>query len=278
MLHLAPSLSSQAAPSRVARTLPAALAFAFVTPVFLAQMACGGAAGSTTPTSPGAPETSSSTAGSTASAPAHGYVVLARGAAKADAWSLAQETYRSPRLRPRLDEAHARVFAGEDAPAGRKDLTELAETRDAVVDEGAASRRILTSLGKEYGLEGVLVVSSSEGASAASARLFTIETGRFEPLELRSETDTGWTSARATLERLAPREVTPPSASNGVAQAPANATKGGEEPKPGRSKAFYESPWFWGAAGAAAALGGAFFLATRDSSSDSIHVQMQVPR
>ncbi len=210
----------------------------------------------------------------TESTPAHGYVVLARGAAKENAWSLAQETYRSPRLRPRLDEAHARVFAGEDAPAGRKDLAELAEARDAVVDEGVASRRILTSLGKEYGVEGLLVVTSTEGSSPGSARLFTIETGRFEPLELRSETDTGWTSARATLERLAPREVTPAGGANAVAKAPA---KSGEEPKPGQ-KAFYESPWFWGAAGAAAALGGAFFLATRDSSSDSIHVQMQVPR
>lgn len=268
MLHLAPSLSSQAASSRAARTLPATLAFAFVAPLFLAQVACGGAAAS----SAGAPGASASS-GTIESTPAHGYVVLARAATKENAWSLAQETYRSPRLRPRLDEAHARVFAGEDAPAGRKDLAELAEARDAVVDEGAASRRILTSLGKEYGLEGVLVVGSSESASPASARLFTIETGRFEPLELRSETDTGWTSARATLERLAPREVTPAP----VAQAPSNATKSGEEPKPGR-KAFYESPWFWGAAGAAAALGGAFFLATRDSSSDSIHVQMQVPR
>lgn len=267
MLHLAPSLSSQAASSRSARTRSIALVVAFVTPVFLAQMACGGASAS----SAGAPSPSTSASAVEANA-AHGYVVLARGAAKENAWSLAQETYRSPRLRPRLDEAHARVFAGEDAPAGRKDLAELAEARDAVVDEGAASRRILASLGKEYGLEGVLVVGSSEGASPA-ARLFTVETGRFEPLELRSETDTGWSSARATLERLAPREVTPAP----VAQAPANATKSGEEAKPGR-KAFYESPWFWGAAGAAAALGGAFFLATRDSSSDSIHVQMQVPR
>lgn len=275
MLHLAPSLSSKAVPSLAARTLPAALAFAFVTPIFLAQMACGGASASSA-SSPGAPGASAS-AGATESTPAHGYVVLARGAAKENAWSLAQETYRSSRLRPRLDEAHARVFAGEDAPAGRKDLAELAEARDAVVDEGVASRRLLTSLGKEYGLEGLLVVSSSEGSSPASARLFTVETGRFEPLELRSETDAGWTSARATLERLAPREVTPSGGANGVAKAPANATKSGEEPKPGQ-KAFYESPWFWGAAGAAAALGGAFFLATRDSSSDSIHVQMQVPR
>ena len=273
MLHLAPSLSSKAASSRVARTLPVSLAFALVTPLFFAQMACGGASASSASSSgPGAPSASTS-AGGTESTPAHGYVVLARGAAKENAWSLAQETYRSSRLRPRLDEAHARVFAGEDAPAGRKDLAELAEARDAVVDEGVASRRLLTSLGKEYGIEGLLVVSSSEGSSPASARLFTVETGRFEPLELRSETDTGWTSARATLERLAPREVTP----TPVAKASANATKSGEEPKPGQ-KAFYESPWFWGAAGAAAALGGAFFLATRDSSSDSIHVQMQVPR
>lgn len=231
-------------------------ALALVALVAPAAMACGGAGpGSTTPA---------------ASAPvpraARGYAVLARSAQRDAAWSLAQETYRSERLRPRLDEATARVLVGEAAPPARRDLRDVAETRDAIVDTGAPSRKLLASLAKDLELEGILVVSR-EGEGAAVARLFEAADGTFSPIEVREGEGGQWGAAVASIERLAPRLAPEPVK---VAEKPA--------PAEGKSKAFYESPWFWGAAGAALALGGAFFLATRDSSSDSIHVQMQVPR
>jgi hypothetical protein len=48
-----------------------------------------------------------------------------------------------------------------------------------------------------------------------------------------------------------------------------------EAPSPARP--FYESVWFWGAVGAAALLGGAAYIATRDSSPSTIHLEVQVP-
>lgn len=206
-----------------------------------------------------------------------GYAVLARPPFRDAAWSLAQDTYRSERLRPRLDEGTARVLAGEAAPSGRRDLTDLAETRDAITDEGVPSRKLLASLAKDLGLEGILVVTqvTREGESPAApvARVFEADAGSFSPIEVRSG-EGRWLGAVASIERLAPPMAREQASSKPV-RAPSPDAAHAQE---GKSKAFYESPWFWGAAGAAIALGGAFFLATRDSASDSIHVQMQVPR
>ena len=44
------------------------------------------------------------------------------------------------------------------------------------------------------------------------------------------------------------------------------------------SKPFYASPWFWGAIGAAALGGTAFYFATRDNTPSQIHLQLQVPK
>jgi hypothetical protein len=216
-------------------------------------------------------------------APPRGYAVLAHPDASASAWPLAQGAYRSARLRPHLDEARARVLAGSPPDRDRKDLRDLADTRDAISDDGAPSRTLLRTLAQELGLEGVIVVTieptpprapgaepaPDEPAKVAKARLFERSTGQFSPITIEGS-GAAWEGAIASLERLVPRAApVPPPASAGDAKV---AEKGGG------GRAFYESPWFWGAAGAAVVLGGAFFLATRDSSSDSIHVQMQVPR
>jgi hypothetical protein len=44
------------------------------------------------------------------------------------------------------------------------------------------------------------------------------------------------------------------------------------------NKPFYASPWLWGAIGAAVLIGGFFYFASQDTSSDPIHLQMRVPR
>ncbi len=200
-----------------------------------------------------------------------GFAVLAPSAARGSAWSLAQEVYLSPRLRPRLDEAQARVFAGDPPPAGARGLGELAETREAILDDGVASRRLLASLSREYLLEGLFVVLPGEAERPVVKVFVASKTGlgQFESFELRAAAGAApWSEARAALERIVPKPEAPVAA---TVPAPAR-------PAPAEGKAFYQSPWFWGAAGAAAVLGGAFFLATRDTSSDSIHLQMQVPR
>lgn len=211
--------------------------------------------------------------------PPRGYAVLAHPAARDAAWPLAQGAYRSARLRPHLDEARARVLAGSPPDRTRKDLRDLADTRDAISDDGAPSRTLLRTLTQELGLEGVIVVTiepkpaepgGEAPAPAAKARLFERSTGQFSPVTIDAN-GTAWEGAVASFERLVPRAAPEPVQGNGAGTE-------GKVAERGSSRAFYESPWFWGAAGAAALLGGAFFLATRDSSSDSIHVQMQVPR
>ena len=48
-------------------------------------------------------------------------------------------------------------------------------------------------------------------------------------------------------------------------------------PGPPPARSFYESGWFWGAAGLAALGAGAAFLLTRGSSSPTIHLEADVP-
>jgi hypothetical protein len=57
-----------------------------------------------------------------------------------------------------------------------------------------------------------------------------------------------------------------------LALAPQALPSEGKDKKP-----FYMSPWLWGAVGAAVLIGGFIFLATQDTSSDPIHLQMRVP-
>jgi hypothetical protein len=51
-----------------------------------------------------------------------------------------------------------------------------------------------------------------------------------------------------------------------------------EAPKKEGSHPFYTSPWFWGAVGAAVFGGTAVYFATRDNSSSTIHLELQVPK
>lgn len=51
-----------------------------------------------------------------------------------------------------------------------------------------------------------------------------------------------------------------------------------EVAKKSESHPFYLSPWFWGALGAAAFGGAAVYFATRDNSTQTIHLELQVPK
>jgi hypothetical protein len=88
-----------------------------------------------------------------------------------------------------------------------------------------------------------------------------------------------WSGTVSSLERTfgAP----PPAPPTGEPlHAPALATSAlpPEKPKPSESHPFYLSPWFWGALGAAAFGGTAVYFATRDNSTGTIHLELQVPK
>lgn len=236
--------------------------------------------------------------------------MLAVGDAREEAFALARAIYGS-RLRPvTLDEVRARVLAGDPPPPnGSRELRELAELRAGVTGEDAAGRRLLAGLAQQVGAEALLVVKVERAPAAAPtpsppaasppaapppagdppaagnaaaaptviARLFLTQTGEFDAARYSPEPDSSgvaaWRSTVASLEARFP----PPSRAVGPAAAsrPAPATLRPDEQK---SAPFYASGWFWGAVGAAALLGGAFYLASQDTSSDPIHLQMRVPR
>lgn len=87
------------------------------------------------------------------------------------ALALARAVYASS-LRPRsLDEVRARVLAGEPPPpSATRELRELDELRGAVAGEDAVSRRLLSSMAEQVGVEALLVVSERGASTATPAR------------------------------------------------------------------------------------------------------------
>jgi hypothetical protein len=231
-----------------------------------------------------------------------GVAVVAIGAplAAGAAWPLAQSVYASAALRPAaVDEAHARVLAGEAPPPNApRELRDLAETRAALRGDDAPSRAILGSIANTFHLRGIVAVEMSADAKPI-AHVFLADTGAFDAARYEPDRDASdasnaprWSGAVASLERSfaasgpiqgihAPALATTPVPGAGTAGSPAattrqtGATKGEER---GAHHPFYTSPWFWGAVGAAAFGGAAVYFATRDNGPDTIHLQMQVPK
>jgi hypothetical protein len=84
-------------------------------------------------------------------------------------------------------------------------------------------------------------------------------------------------ASTALADPNVPSPASPP-APIGAPAAPALATHEVPNTAPERHREFYESGWFWAAVGAAAFVGGAVFLATRDSNPSTIHLHVEVPR
>ncbi len=213
-----------------------------------------------------------------ASTPTSVAVVALPGAADA-AWPLARSLYADPTLRPvTVDEAHARVLCGDPpAPGAPADLRDLAETVAALRGDDAPSRTLLDGLARRLGLRALVVVRVDEGRP--TARLFLTETGAFDaaayaPDDPPTAPGPSWSATIRSLDRLFGPPSLPPQA---VVTAPPLATHDAPRSETPRSRAFYESGWFWGALGAAALLGGAAYIATRDSSPSTIHLEVQVP-
>lgn len=244
-----------------------------------------------------------------------GIAVLAIGPARDEAFALARAIYGS-RLRPTtLDEVRARVLAGAAPPPNAsRELRELAEVRAGITTEDAAARRLLTGLAQQVGAQALLVVkverapapaavpagppapSDDAGAAAAGAaadagsaagnampattvvaRLFLADSGDFDAA--RYGPDPGLEGAAAWKSTVTSLEARFPKVSRTVGtDAATSAAPVKIKPEDEKSSPFYASGWFWGALGAAALLGGAFYFATRDTGSDPIHVQLKVPR
>jgi len=230
---------------------------------------------------------------------AHGLLVLSSKTATEAAWPLAKELYARPTLRPStVDEGQARVLAGEAPGANAPvSLRELGDTRDAIRADDAPSRQLLAAMASRFHVRGIVVVSgggmslpeapADAGAAAIPApdpvvaRVFVTTSEAFDAARYTPDTwPSGgvpvWTNTAISLDRAygaAPPAPTERSAAVTVTINPNGAKPGADTRRP-----FYSSPWFWGAIAAAAFTGAAIFFATQDASSDTIHLQMQVPR
>jgi hypothetical protein len=228
----------------------------------------------------------------------HGLVVLGLGASLDAAWPLARAVYADASLRPvTLDEAHARVLVGETpGAASTADLRDLADTRAAIHGDDAASRRLLASIALALHVKGVLVVESGASPeSRATARVFVTTAGAYDAVRYEADTPAPvtwgngasavtWHGAVTALHRgfadvaapSASAPNVPPLATHAVVQPTTPAE--GKAGDAGKARAFYQSPWFWAAAGAAVFAAGAVYFATRNDGTDNIQLQVQVPK
>jgi hypothetical protein len=176
------------------------------------------------------------------------------------AWSLARALYADAALRPpRLDDATARVLAGEPAAEGAPlRLRDLAALRAAIHGDDAPSRRLLLSLRQELGVSLILLVDQT--ASGPRARLFA-GAGFDEDLLVDEAPPRPTSWSRATMRVKARAPAPPP-----VREAPAGP----------RGSTILSSGWFWGALGLAAAAGLTVFALSRRSSGSSSAIPVQV--
>lgn len=229
---------------------------------------------------PPAPEAAPPPAPSTPAQPpapkaaAQGAIVIAVGDdAGPAARALAREAYADEALRPRIDDATARVLAGEAPPAGGPArLAEIADVRAAAqtATNDAVARRLLASLGSDLGA--ALVVAVSVRDSVPVARVLDVATSAFAPVELLGSIEAQadgtsrvkWTNVAGLLATLAGKGAKPAGTqqNTGAGAGKAGAAKGtGTKPGPLAPKkeeparSFWTSPWTWAGIGVVAAAG-----------------------
>jgi hypothetical protein len=212
-------------------------------------------------------------------------VAVGEGPSKA-ARPLARELYRDARLRPSVDEATARVLAGdrppETAPARLKEISELCS---AALTGGSevVQRRLLASLGNELGVALVVVVSLDNGRPIG--RVFRVAAASFEPVELGAtaaiasggERSFLWPGVAGTLAALLPSSEilgsNPALAPRAGVVAPLP-TRGVPLPAPNPAPApFWKSGWFWGGVGGVAAVALTIFAFSKATGSSDVHLQ-----
>lgn len=224
------------------------------------------------------------------SAAAQGVVVIAIGDdAVPAARALAREVYADATLSPRIDDATARVLAGEAVPAGGSaKLVEIADVRRAAQGSAAdtVTRRLFASLGADLGAALVVPVRIRDGRP--TARVVSVAKGSFEPVELQGSIEVQpdgssrvkWAGVTAILAGVLPGgRVAPGTSGAGPGStAPASTTRPGplapKKEEPSTASAIFSSPWTWVGLGVVAVAGGIVF-AVSQSQGDTGMLRLQ---
>lgn len=210
-----------------------------------------------------------------------GVAVVATDGATDVAWPLASAIYGNVFLKPvHVDDERARVLAGEPAPIPSSELTDLAELRAGVKGDDAASRQVLSAIADKVAVRAIVVVFAGD---PPSARVYDVEShafdaARYGPDATSTSRAPKWEGAARSLGRSYIPAAALASTQIAVSPvAPVAPIIPPATPKKSESKAFYESPWFWVAIGAAALIGGGILIATNVQTSDTIHLQVRMP-
>lgn len=195
--------------------------------------------------------------------------------------SLARVVYKSPALRPRVDEETVQVLAGGAAPAEDARLAELSELRAALpadVDT-AAAKALLGAVAEKVDARALVLVSVGDDGRALG-RLVRLDGGVGSGVRVDAATfaaaapadgaDFTWTGVDdALVAILRTNEVGP---RRDLTRAP-SAPNLPDEPQ-----SLVEKPWFWVIVGGVAALGltAVIVSQTVDTSSGTVHLQGKV--
>lgn len=284
---LAPSVSASAEPPAATAPPPAATASAPAATSAPTATTAPTSTASSAPSAGPAPTASASAGPATTSAPAasvpdkkaspQGAIVVAISEdATAAARALARETYGDAGLRPRIDDATARVLAGEAAPAAAATkLVELADVRAAVrgSTNDTVTRRLLGSLGSDLGAVLVIAVTVRDGRP--TARVLSVARGAFEPVELTGMVEpqpdgasrVTWPGVTVILGAILSKQpgVSAAGATTGPAAGSA-APVGPIAPKKDApaTSSFWSSPWTWVGIGAVVVAGVVVFAASQN--------------
>lgn len=219
---------------------------------------------------------------------AHGAVVVAGSDdATAAAKALAHDVYRDEALRPAIDEATARVLAGEAAaPDANASVKAEADLRASIAKapSDAEKTKLLAKVAGDVHAEIAAVVVIVDGKP--TAKVFRAATSAFEgqPLLGASTPVEGgppaitWPYATQALRSLLPPPPPPPPP---PPLAPEAAPKKTKSSVPIKGPDFaWTSPWFWGTLGVLSAAGVTVFVFAESSASSSpkVHVTGTVPR
>ena len=225
---------------------------------------------------------------SSPSPPRNGVIVVAGSDdASAAAHALAFDVYRDAALPPALDDATARVRAGDAPdPTASAKVKDLAEARAsaAKAPADAASRRLFASIGVELHAELVVVVTLD--GSRPIARALKPTSAAFERVEMGASIErpdpaapadasappapvvVKWPGATLLLKGLLTQPI--------VKVEPAKPAAAPVVPE-AQERPMWRSPWFWASLGGVAAVGVTVFaLSKAGGDSGTVHLNGHV--
>ncbi len=213
----------------------------------------------------------------------HGALVVALGNNVTSATkALAKEVYRDERLQPSIDEATAKVLAGEpaapDAPQALQSLARVRESLPASPDDLGA--KLIAAIGQERHAD--IVVAVSMTGDRPVARVVRVVSAKYESVVIEGSVEHGegdaihyaWPGATSALLQL---YVPPAAAATNAPIAPKKVDSAPPQPAT-KSSSWYKSPWFWGPVGAVVATGAAILIASQATKNDvtTLHLRGQV--